>query len=137
MGRMSVSTRSRVVSMSEKGFKLCKIQKHLANEGITVSKKSLCLLIKRLRTTGSVADRRSTRPRKKLKDEKYRFIDECMAEDDELTAAKMLSLLLQIEVSNAERQREYGETSTNGTRVDNKVQRTYIGIKPRKASRMV
>ena len=81
--------------MSEKGFKLCKIQKHLANEGITVSKKSLCLLIKRFRATGSVADRRSTRPRKKLKDEQYRFIDECMAEDDELTAAKMLSLLLE------------------------------------------
>ena len=42
-----------------------------------------------------MADRRSTRPRKKLKDEQYRFIDECMAEDDELTAAKMLSLLLE------------------------------------------
>ena len=46
MGRMSASTRSRVVSMSQNGFKLCKIQEHLAKEGITVSKKSLCLLLK-------------------------------------------------------------------------------------------
>ena len=36
MGRMSASTRSRVVSMSQNGFKLCKIQEHLAKEGITV-----------------------------------------------------------------------------------------------------
>ena len=97
MGRMSASTRSRVVSMSQNGFKLCKIQEHLAKEGITVSKKSLCLLLKRFRTTGLVADtrvdKRSTRPRKKLTDEHYRFIDERMAEDDELTAAKVLSLL--------------------------------------------
>ena len=79
--------------MSQNGFKLCKIQEHLAKEGITVSKKSLCLLLKRFRTTGSVADKRSTRPRKKLTDEHYRFINERMAEDDELTAAKVLSLL--------------------------------------------
>ena len=40
-----------------------------------------------------MADKRSTRPRKKLTDEHYRFINERMAEDDELTAAKVLSLL--------------------------------------------
>ena len=93
MGHMSVSTRSRVVSLSESGFKLCKIQEHLAKEGVIVSKKSLCLLLKRSRTTGSVADRRSIKPRKKLTDEHYTFIDECMAEDDELTTMKVQSSL--------------------------------------------
>ena len=39
MGRMSASTCSRVVSMSQKG---------LAKEGITVSKKSKCLLPRQL-----------------------------------------------------------------------------------------
>ena len=36
--------------------------------------------------TGSVADNGKVKPPKKLKDEHYRFIDECMADDDELTA---------------------------------------------------
>ena len=42
--------------MSEHGYTLSKIQVHLALENITVSKKLLCLLIKKYRKTGSVAD---------------------------------------------------------------------------------
>ena len=48
------------------------------------------VLMKRFHTTGSVADKRSTRPRKSLTDKHYRFIDERMAEGGELTATKLL-----------------------------------------------
>ena len=47
--------------------------------------------MKGFHATGVVADKRSTGPRKKLTDEHYRFIDEYMAADDELPAAKVLS----------------------------------------------
>ena len=93
MGRMSLATRSRVVTLSTSSYPLRKIQAHLALEDITVSKKSLCLLIKKYRMTGSVADNRKVKPPKKLKDEHYRFIDECMADDDKLTATKVHAML--------------------------------------------
>ena len=86
-------------------------------------------IIKRFRATGVVADWRSTRPRKKLMDEHYRFIND--AEDDELTAAKMLSLLqekfltLNVSVRTVKRARkELGWTAK-------KTRRTYIEIEPR------
>lgn len=41
----------------------------------------------------SMADKQSARYRQKLNEEHYRFINECMADEDELTAAKVLSLL--------------------------------------------
>lgn len=90
---MSIATRSQVVSMSSKGYTLSKIKKHLNIEGVDVSKKSLCLLLRKYRKTGSVADHRTIPARRKLKDEHYRFIDERMAENDQLTALKLFSLL--------------------------------------------
>jgi len=73
--------------MSQSGYTISKIQAHLAKEDFTVSKKSLCLLMK-YRITGSVADHRTVKPPTKLTDEHYRFLDECMADDDELTATQ-------------------------------------------------
>ena len=54
MGRMSLATRSRVVSLSQSGYPISKIQKHLEKEGTMVSKKSLHLLLKKYKMTGSV-----------------------------------------------------------------------------------
>ena len=60
-----------------------------------VSKKSLHLQLKKYKTTGSVADRRTVRPPRKLREEHYRFIDDCVASDDELTAKKLRDKLLE------------------------------------------
>ena len=95
MGRMSLATRSRVVSLSQSGYPISKIQKHLEKEGTMVSKKSLHLLLKKYKMTGSVADHRTVKPPRKLGDEHYRFIDDCMASDDELTAKKLRDKLLE------------------------------------------
>ena len=94
MGRMSLATRSKVVSLSKNGYRLSKIQDHL-EKNLHVSKKLLCLLLKKYRSTGSVADRRTTTPKKKLTDDHYRFIDDRMAENDELTAANLYALLIE------------------------------------------
>ena len=95
MGRLSLATRSRVVSLSQSGYAISKIQKHLEKEGVIVSKKLLCLLLKKYKITGSVADRRTVKPPRKLDNQHYRFIDDCMGEDDELTATKLRDKLLE------------------------------------------
>ena len=95
MGRMSLATRSRVVSLSQSSYTISKIQKHLEAEGTIVSKKSLCLLLKKYKTTWSVADRRTVTPPRKLDNQHYHFINDCMANDDDLTATKLHAKLLE------------------------------------------
>ena len=50
---------------------------------LTVSKKSLCLLIRKYKQTGSVANKKATRQPTKLVDVHYQFIDAAMANNDE------------------------------------------------------
>jgi len=66
-----------------------KIWTHLLEEGVVVSKTSLCLNICKYKLTGSVADNRTYKPLKKLNNTHYRFIDNAMAENDELSAPKL------------------------------------------------
>jgi len=73
MGRMSLTTRSRVISMWKNGYRLSKIQARLLKEGVAVSKN-----IRKYKLTGSVADRRTYKPPKKLNDAHYRFIDNAL-----------------------------------------------------------
>ena len=68
--------------MWKNGDQLSKIQARLLEEGVAVSKTSLC-------STGLVADRRTYKPLKKLNDAHYRFIDNAMAENNELSAPKL------------------------------------------------
>jgi len=75
MGRMSLATRSRVISMWKNGYQLSKIRARLLEEGVAVAKKSLCLNIRKYKLTGSVADRRTYKQPKKLNDAHYRLID--------------------------------------------------------------
>ena len=56
MARMSLDTRSRVVYLHKSGFKLKDIQLRLKEEDIKVSKKSLCLLLKKYRLHSVVSD---------------------------------------------------------------------------------
>ena len=85
--------------MSERGYTLSRIQAHLALENITVSKKSQCLLIKKYCKTTSVADNWTTKPAKKLKEEYYWFVDESMANDDELTVTKLHAVEEEISIA--------------------------------------
>ncbi len=89
MGRMSMQTRSRVVLMVEAGFRLGVIHKRLQDEGIQVSKTSLCLLIKKYREKGTVRDLRWYKPPRLLSEVHYRFIDEEMAKNMELTSRQL------------------------------------------------
>ena len=79
------------INMWKLKYTLKKIKARL--EGEIVSKTSLCLLIKKYKTTGSEADYRPTARPKKLKDIHYRFINKQTAKDDELTGIKLLGML--------------------------------------------
>ena len=58
MGRMNLETRTRVVVLSKAGFTLAEIQRRLYDEGIKISKPSLCLLVKKYNDHGTVKDLR-------------------------------------------------------------------------------
>ena len=89
MERLSYGTRTTVIELWLRNVRLKDIQAHLLVEGTVISKKTLCVLIQKL---GSVADeRRKKRPRK-LQDEHYRFVDDVMAENDELTSSQLYNV---------------------------------------------
>ena len=56
---------------------------------MAVSKKSLCLNIRKYKLTGSVAGHRTYKPPKKLNNAHYRFIVNAMAENDKLSIPKL------------------------------------------------
>ena len=69
------------------------IQHRLA-EGVTISKTSLCLLLKKYKETGTIADR--IRPRslgRKLQLEHLRLIDEALDKDDEVSSIDLRKML--------------------------------------------
>ena len=94
MGRMTLETRRRVVNFSRLGMRLKPIQHRLAEEGISVSRTSLCLLLKKYQETGMITDR--VRPRsqgKKLELEHLCLIDEAVDKDDEISNADLRKML--------------------------------------------
>ena len=90
MARMSLEIYSRVINLHRSGFKLKDIQLHLKEEDICVSRKSLCLLLRKYRIHGVVSDlpRRAKRRNYHLK-----LIDEAITEDDEISASDLRGLL--------------------------------------------
>ena len=70
------------------------IQRRLAEEGVTISKTSLCLLLKNYKETGTIADR--IRPRslgRKLQLEHLRLIDKALDKDDEVSSIDLRKML--------------------------------------------
>ena len=96
--KMSIETRRRVVCLHENGYKLREIQEHhLEKEDIvSVSKKSLRLMLKKYKTEGIIADRvRLPAVPAKLQDADLLMIDEALAADDELLTRELHSMLLE------------------------------------------
>ena len=80
-----------VIELWQRSFQLKDIKAHLQADGI-ISKKSLCVLIDKYKRTGSVADERKMKRPRKLQDEYFRFVDDAMAENDELTSLQLYNL---------------------------------------------
>ena len=65
------------------------IQKRLQEEGISVSKTSLCLLLKKYKERGTVQDLRWYRAPTLLSNLHYRFIDTEVAVNSDLTSTQL------------------------------------------------
>ena len=75
--------------MWKAGFPVIKIKQRLSEEGIQVSRKSLYFLLKKYNQTCSVADLKRTPRRRLLTDEHFRFMDEAMEANPELTSRQL------------------------------------------------
>ena len=94
MARMSMETRRRVIVLFKRGLTLKKIKARLEEEGIRVSKTSLCLLIKKYKSTGMIADKiRPPAKTKKLDLEHLCLIDKALDNDDEISTNELRSML--------------------------------------------
>ena len=91
--RLNLETRARVVHLNQEGHSYKDIQKRLAEEGISVTVKSLYLLVAKFRQTNSVVDRPRAAAPKILNEEHYHEIDSAISENDELTSRQLRALL--------------------------------------------
>ena len=95
MGRMTLETRRKVVMLSRLGMRLKAIKLCLEEEGIEVSKTSLCLQLKKYRETGTIADQfRQRCYGKKLQLQHYRLIDEAIDKDDEVSNGDLCKMYI-------------------------------------------
>ena len=94
-GKAILDTRNRVVLLWKRGFKLKDIHERLKEKGINVIRAYLCRLIRKFKDTGSVRDNRTWKPPRILQDIYLRFIDNAMANDDELTSRKLYTMLIE------------------------------------------
>lgn len=93
MGRMSVDTRARLVWMWRARFSIARIQDRLGEEGVIVSRKSIYLLVRKHHHTGLIEDLKRAPHRRQLSNEHFRFIDEAVERNPELTSRQLHSLL--------------------------------------------
>lgn len=93
MARMNLDTRRRVICLHRQGFKLKDIQLRLKEEDIFVSKRSLCLLIKKYKLHGTILDLPRPVPPGKLSLEHLKMIDNALEQDDETSTAELRAML--------------------------------------------
>ena len=91
--RLDVETRRRVIALRQRGYSVRAIKERLVEECISVSTVSIYSLLKKYETSKSIVDRPRHHFPKKLDEEKLRFMDEALADDDELTARQLLTML--------------------------------------------
>jgi len=93
MGRLSVSTRKRVIVLWQSGIPLSQIHERLTEEEIDVSLRSLQRLCEKFQQFHTIRDLpKATRPRK-LTERMMQAIEESLRGDDELTVRKMKAKL--------------------------------------------
>ena len=93
MPRLDVDTRTRVIVLQSKGYSVSAIRRRLAEENILVSAVTLYKLLKKAKELGTVDDRRRNYSSKILSTEHLKYMDEALANDNELTARKLRNIL--------------------------------------------
>ena len=95
MPRLDIDTRRRVVTLRQTGHSVTDIRKCLKEENIIISLQALFNLLRKHREIIKLMDLpRWVRPRK-LNNEMMVFLNQEMAEDDELTSRRARGLLVE------------------------------------------
>ena len=93
MPRLQVGTRKRVIILRRKGYSIRDIHRRLNEEGIEVSVRSLQRLCEKFKKVHTIQDvRRKSRDRL-LTVDMLSTMEQCLREDDELTARKLRNTL--------------------------------------------
>ena len=93
MPRLPTSTRRTVVALWEKGMSARSIKKRLEEEQVDVSLVAIYKLLRKFKQRGTVADLPRSRTPGKLSHNQLVFIDNVLADNDELTARQIHDLL--------------------------------------------
>ena len=97
MGRLSIDVRSRIVNMWRANFKVKDIINiyRLAEEGVKVSQTAVYNLLTKFKTE-SIADMKKRARSRRLSEEHYRFFDELMAKNTDLTSLQLYSAFFEL-----------------------------------------
>ena len=93
MPRIAYHVRKSVIALHNAGYSVSAIHKRIAEEGVSVSVRSLYKLCRKYREHGSVLDLQRQRRSKKLTPEMEDMIDIEMRNNDELTSVQLRSKL--------------------------------------------
>ena len=92
MGHLSLESRCKVILMWRNGYPVTVIQERLLEEGVKILKVSLFTLIKKFKTTCLIADLPNKTRSSLLEECHYRFINDMMTTDNELTSRQLFAL---------------------------------------------
>ena len=84
MPRLTISARQRVVTLYSRGYFVSQIKKHLDEENVYISKRSLYKLMGKYEETGNIVDKPRTTPQR-ITEQIKTVIDEALKSNDELT----------------------------------------------------
>ena len=93
MPRLNVSTRKRVIILRRQGYALKDVRRRLGEEGIVVSMRTLQRLCAKFKEMGTIQDIPRTFKCQVLNPQMPSAMDQCLRNDDELTARKLKTRL--------------------------------------------
>ena len=88
-----MESRRRLVLLRNLGYSVKSIKERLLEEKIAISRNGIYKILRKYKLTGQIADHPKKRRGTKLSDEHLKYIDDVMADNDELTARQLRHML--------------------------------------------
>lgn len=93
MGRLSVESRKRVVTLRFKGYSIIDIRRRLKDENIVTSRQAIYNVVKKYQNHRMYKDLPAQRRKQKITEEMKVMIEDAINDNDEITARGIQSLL--------------------------------------------
>ena len=92
MPRLSYELRARIMNMWRADFPVKEIVERLAEEGVKASRTAIYNLLSKFQKTNSIADIKRRPRSRRLDEEHYRFVDETMAQNTDLSSRQLYTM---------------------------------------------